>query len=283
MTTVRAYAKINLGLSVRGKRPDGYHEIETLFHLIDLHDEIRFEESEEIRIISSRKEIPTDERNLCHRAATLLRTRAGHTAGVTMHLEKHIPVGAGLGGGSSDAGAVLRHLPPFWGVATAEEDIREIALQIGSDVPYFLKMGSAVGTGRGEILTYVSLDLPFSILVCYPNISVSTRWAYSRIDVQRVLPGLPLADLLRMIPHNWKQFCANLRNDFEEVVFEMHPEIKGVKDAMKAGGAECALLSGSGGAVFGIFKDTAVAAELSEELRKKGYMVSVTLPDFKPC
>jgi 4-diphosphocytidyl-2-C-methyl-D-erythritol kinase len=281
-TSLRAHAKINLGLVILGKRPDGYHEIETLFHTVDLYDEIELEDAREIEISSSAEGIPTDSRNLCHQAATLLREHTGFRGGVRVSLTKHIPAGAGLGGGSADAGGVLRHLPAFWNVAVPEDDLRRIALHIGSDVPFFLKPGTAIGKGRGEILSYISFDFPFTILVCYPNIHIPSAWAYSVAGTRTRQRKLPLESLLKTVPGDWEYFCANLVNDFEEIVCETYPEIGIVKDEMMRGGAINALLSGSGSAMFGLFNDPRKAARVLELLRAKDYFVSSTPPHFTP-
>ena len=178
---LKAYAKINLGLRVTGKRTDGYHDICTVFHRIDLFDDITLGRSDSITVQASDPGVPSDERNICHGAARLVAGALGAADGVRIDITKRIPAGAGLGGGSADAGAVLRSLPAFWGRSLPEAEIHALALALGSDVPFFLGRESALGTGRGEVLEYFALDIPFAILLCTPPVHVSTAWAYAHI------------------------------------------------------------------------------------------------------
>ena len=143
----RAHAKINLGLRILGRRDDGYHDIETVFHRIALHDEIELETAPALTVESSDPAAPGGEETICHRAAGLLRERLGIERGASIRIRKNIPVGAGLGGGSADAALVLRELPRVWGLSATDETLRDLALQLGSDVPYFLGTGSALRTG----------------------------------------------------------------------------------------------------------------------------------------
>ncbi|MGA9119445.1 MAG: 4-(cytidine 5'-diphospho)-2-C-methyl-D-erythritol kinase [Bacteroidota bacterium] len=278
----RAYAKINLGLYVLRRRDDGYHDIGTVFHRINLFDTLTFEESEEITLRTDSPSIPQGEDNLCTRAAILLRQRLGIARGVSIGLDKVIPVGAGLGGGSSDAAATLTMLPRFWGIPVTEDLLREVALKLGSDIPYFLKEGSAVGAGRGEVLEYFSLPLPFAILVCNPGIHVSTAWAYSQI---RPDPDRRLPDFKRVFQDDLGaagKIHHLLVNDFEEPVFRKYPLIGKIKQEMLNAGASAALMSGSGSTVFGLFRDQNNAYSLGDELSRRGYTVSVTEPGFAP-
>ena len=275
-----AHAKINLGLYVVERRPDGYHNIETVFHRIGIADTLRLTEATGITVTSSSPDVPSDPTNICYKAAAMLRQHLGVTRGVHIHIEKVVPVGAGLGGGSADAAAVLRELPEFWGTTASEETLRTCALQLGSDVPYFLSTGSAVAHGRGEILEYFPLDVPFAILVCNPNIHVSTAWAYGQIrpgtegkpDNLRtaVLAGMKNPDVLR----------SSLRNDFEPVVFAAYPAVRDLKARMLDAGAVFALMSGSGSSVFGLFSDSASASACAVPLRELGYRTFITDPHF---
>lgn len=275
----RAYAKINLGLRVLGRRADGFHDICTVFHRIGLFDEIRYEPSHAIEVVSSSAEVPGDESNLCFRAARALQESGGGTRGVRIHLGKAIPVGAGLGGGSSDAATVLRTLPAFWGMHAARGLQAELAARLGSDVPYFLRDGSALGTGRGEILEYFSLDLPYAILVCHPGIHVSTPWAYAQLQHERrpcpdlrAALGAGLSDPLQLREH--------LGNDFEKPVFNRFPVIREIKESMLLSGAVFASLSGTGSAVYGLFPGDNQAAMLAAQFQSRGYSASLTPPHF---
>ena len=277
----RAYAKINLGLYVLKKREDGYHEIRTVLHRIHLHDEIRFEASPTLEILSSSPEAPGDDTNLCLRAARALQEATGTGKGVRISLTKNIPVGAGLGGGSSDAATVLNALPGFWGTDIDDTTLREVALRLGSDVPYFLQRGSAAAGGRGETLEYFLLDLPYTILVCYPGIHVSTAWAYGQVSPSGDYPR-DLHALLEQGTRSPAHLSEELRNDFEEPVFRQFPAIGRTKAAMMAGGAVYASLSGSGSAVYGLFSEARRAAAAALQLQAEGHATWITPPHFQP-
>lgn len=275
----RAYAKINIGLRILRKRPDGYHDIETVFHRIDLFDVIDLSQAEEIVVAASSSEVPADESNLCHKAARLLQDHLHRTVGVRIAITKNIPVGAGLGGGSSDAATVLRALPRLWNVSIDEPTLQALALQLGSDVPYFLGRGSAVGRGRGEVLEPFELQIPYTILVCNPNIPISTGWAYANV----VPDSSPTQDLKHIVTEGMRKpalLVDALRNDFEEPVFAHYPEIRQIKETMMRNGAVYASLSGSGSSVFGFFPDAGDAGTTAHTLRAKGWRTFLTPPHF---
>lgn len=277
----RAYAKINLGLLIRDKRPDGYHTIETIFHRIDLSDELVLEPAEVITIISDTRDVPADETNLCFKAALLLQQSLGLRAGVRITLRKNIPVGAGLGGGSADAAEVLRHLPHLWQCSLSEQAVRSLALKLGSDVPYFLRRGSAIGRGRGEILDYFDLDVPYTILLCNPNIHISTAWAYQQVRPSSARPALELRDLIVAGMRDPERLVAELKNDFEPAVFKAHPDVRHLKEAMVHGGAVFASLSGSGSSIYGFFSNPDDARGVSSDCAAKGYRTFLTPPHFR--
>lgn len=284
MTERRAYAKINLGLRIIRRRPDGYHDIETVFHPIDLCDEISFEPSESISLTSSDPAIPTDGQNLCVRAAIALRQASGTPRGISMKLRKRIPVGAGLGGGSSDAAATLLALRNLWDLAIRDEELFRIAFTLGADVPYFLKMGTAYATGRGERLEYFPLDLPYWILTVYPGIQVPTAWAYQHIDITRLMRRPPFTFSLRQIVSEGagdpRRLTLHLSNDFETLVLGTYPAIARLKQVLPAFGADLVLLSGSGSSVFALFRIEHQARAAETELGKS-YAVFLTEPNFR--
>ena len=279
VVSFRAHAKINLGLLVLEKRPDGYHSIETVFHRVGLFDEISLDTSADVIIESSSPEAPGDERNICFKAARLLREQLKIRSGVKISIQKNIPVGAGLGGGSSDAAAVLLHLPAFWSRTIEEEQLFSLALQLGSDVPYFLKNGSAHAKGRGDILIHFPLDIPYAILLCNPGVHVSTAWAY-----QRITPHKRSIDLVTIVRNgmNDPKRLREIGNDFEPTALETYPVIREVKNIMMENGAAFSLMTGSGSTVFG-FCDTIERAEkTSHVLEARGFQVHVTPPHFVP-
>jgi 4-diphosphocytidyl-2-C-methyl-D-erythritol kinase len=276
---VKAYAKINLGLHIVGKRQDGFHNIETVFHRINLFDEINIENSFDISISCTDITIPSDNNNLCWKAAELLRKELGVAKGVRIGITKNIPTGAGLGGGSSDAAAVLLALPLLWEIDVKRPIIENLALRLGSDVPFFLQNSSAYAEGRGEVLKTIDLALPYWIVLIHPNIHLSTPWAYNRLAEKR-------NGLFPVRPNMAEQFSADpiravleSENDFEEIVFEEHPKIEKIKKQLKDLGAAVSLMSGSGSSMFGLFIDKSTALSAAEFFKKE-HFVHLTEPHF---
>lgn len=259
MLTLKAYAKINLGLRILRQRDDGYHELETVFHRINLFDEVTLEPAETLSLRCEPERYHTDERNLSYRAALFLRRYLGRDDGASIRLRKNIPAGAGLGGGSSDAAATLLGLIRLWRVEIPSDRLLSIALQLGSDVPYFLNEGSAYATGRGEILDYFHLRVPHWIVVVYPNLPVSTAWAYRQLrattpaqgDAGR--PRSSLKDAVQNELNHPGRLQDSLYNDFEPLVFSEHKPALRVKRALDDAGASLSHLSGSGSSVYGFF------------------------------
>jgi 4-diphosphocytidyl-2-C-methyl-D-erythritol kinase len=275
--TVRAYAKINLGLRILRKRPDGYHDIETIFHQIDNYDTIEFTRTEgDIALESNSATLPTDSANLCVKAAQLLQNISHVKEGVKISLTKNIPVGAGLGGGSSDAAATLKGLVKLWGLALRNHELKKIALNLGSDVPFFLEGGTAFATGRGDNLEHFPFELPYWILVATPPVQVSTSWAYSQVQSYTSTGGL------RAIVDNTKPLFELMTNDLETVVFKAYPEVSNLKKVMSDLGAESALMSGSGSSVFAFFQEED-SANIAALKLSKSYDTSLTPPSFKPA
>jgi 4-diphosphocytidyl-2-C-methyl-D-erythritol kinase len=278
----RAYAKINLGLRILEKRPDGFHNIETVFHKVDVFDEILFHESERIEVMSSSDAAPSGESNICFKAARLLQKHLDVHDGVRISIIKNIPVGAGLGGGSSDAATVLRHLPRFWNRVVDEQTLEEFASQLGSDVPFFLGNTSALGASRGERLEWLTLDIPYFILLCNPNIHISTAWAYQHVMLDNSNQHDRLTQVLLEGMNNSLRLARGLRNDFEPIVFVEYPEVLRVKETMLRGGAHYASMSGSGSSVFGFFQKGDTAAGVAQLFKAKGYRTFLTRPNFSP-
>ncbi len=277
---LRAYAKINIGLRVLGKRPDGYHNIETVFHEIDLCDELAFENADTISMSSSSTGVPTDARNLCILAAEAVRERLRSRDGVKITLKKNIPVGAGLGGGSSDAAAVLIALNKLWNAGLDAKTLVSIGSTLGSDVPFFIRGGTALGSSRGEILEPFDLNVPFWIVTVTPPIHVSTAWAYARVKPRDRAKGENLRSaVVKGIAHP-AQLPSTITNDFEKPVFAAHSEIRALKDALVKAGALFALMSGSGSSVFGFFQDKSAAHKAADAFTPP-LVASVTQPDFK--
>ncbi len=279
---IRAYAKINIGLHVLGERPDGYHNIETVFRLIDLYDELEFVQDDEgIAFSSNTPLLANDNTNLCIRAANLLRDLTGIHMGVEITLKKRIPLGAGLGGGSSDAAAVLKGLSKLWSLDISIEELQTISATLGSDVPFFFTSQTAYATGRGERLTPFTVQIPYWILVVTPDIRVSTAWAYSKVRIRQSQNRPDLRGFLETAIDKPEILRWNITNDFEESVFRKFSECSKLKETLLAEGAELALMSGSGSSVFGFFSSEAKAQHLRSDLSSR-YFVSITEPQFKP-
>ena len=270
MITLRAYAKINLGLRILGKRSDGYHDIETILHRIDCYDELSFTKSETISLESDSPEVPPGEENLCIRAARLFISHTGAKDGAHIVLRKKIPVGAGLGGGSSDAAETLLGLNELWGLGMKPDELHPLAAQLGSDVSYFLREGSAYATGRGERLEYFGLKLPHWIVVLYPNIHVSTAWAYQQVKVERSDHTEILRDNFADNLRDAEKLRELIRNDFEPVVFRAHPELAKIKRTFYEHGAHFAQMSGSGSSMYALFESEEGARSVCEEMRGQG-------------
>ena len=277
---LRAYAKINIGLHVLRRRPDNFHDIETVFHEIDLFDEIELALDDRTAMTADSILVPIDGTNLCLRAALLMQKEKDVKEGVMIHLKKNIPIGAGLGGGSSDATTVLRGLNKLWKLNISNDKLRSLASQLGADVPFFVEGGSAYATGRGEILEHFSLDIPYWIVLVTPPIHVSTGWAYGHLKLHRNGKAEGLNSILLKNLKNPKKLQSALENDFESSVFEAHPDIQTVKKQLVEAGSVFSLMSGSGSSVFGFFKDEQKAREAISSF-PKNYHTSLTAPEFK--
>ena len=257
-----SFAKINWSLRVLGKRPDGYHEIQTTLQTISLHDDIIFErnDSGQISLSCDDPNIPSGEANLVVRAARAVHERYSVRAGADIHLHKRIPVKAGLGGGSSNAAVTLRALNRLWQIEAPRVDLELIASTLGADVPFFLQGGSALATGTGTTISVSPDTAGTHLIVVHPNASISTADAYKALNSPALTSNNPIPILSGSLPGRDSSELNStgvqtLQNDFENVIFDMEPEIKRAKSALIDAGAQQALLAGSGSSVFGIFID----------------------------
>jgi 4-diphosphocytidyl-2-C-methyl-D-erythritol kinase len=277
----RAYAKINIGLRILGKRSDGYHNIETVFHQIDLYDELLLEPAQTVKLTTTSPGVPGDSTNLCIQAAELIRDRAGRAEGINIHLTKRIPVGAGLGGGSSDAATVLVALNRLWQIGMTPAELELLGAQLGSDVPFFVQGGTAAGTSRGEILEHFDLNIPYWILTVTPRVHISTAWAYSNVQLNKDASAKRLRLLVEESMPSPEKIRSNVSNDFEELVYRSYPEIKHLKERLNQSGALFSQLSGSGSSVYGFFRDEGSAQSAAAHCPST-CATSVTAPSFKP-
>ncbi|HMO80431.1 MAG TPA: 4-(cytidine 5'-diphospho)-2-C-methyl-D-erythritol kinase [Pyrinomonadaceae bacterium] len=253
--TLPSFAKINLRLKVLGKRPDGYHEIVTVFQTVSLADRLRFETADDVSARCDSPSVPSDENNLAVRAAVMLREAAGIKKGVTIHIEKHIPAPGGLGGGSSNAAVTLLALNRLWRTGMTAPELAAIGAELGSDVPFFLVGGTAVGHGRGESVSEIPDIEEKLLLIVTPPVSVPASEAYGRLDAADLTSTDPNRNLL--VCRKWAENAdlrqLSLENDLEGPVFAAYPDVRTAKERLLELGAVNALMSGSGASVFGIF------------------------------
>lgn len=270
---LRAMGKINLGLDVVRRRPDGYHEVKMVMQTVNLYDKvgITVEAEPGIRITSNLSFLPTNENNIVYKAAALLMEQYAIDKGVSISLEKHIPVAAGMAGGSTDGAAVLYGMNRLFSLGLGRKRLMELGLKLGADVPYCLMRGTALSEGIGEVLTPLPGMPDCWILIAKPPVSVSTKFVYENLhletldhhpDIDGIVKAIRSKDLYGM--------CSRLENVLETVTVGRHPEIREIKDFMKRHGAINALMSGSGPTVFGIFDDEREARSGCEALRETG-------------
>ena len=277
---LRTPAKLNLLLDITGKRPDGYHEVRMIMQTIAIHDELLFEKTDGSGVAfrvedrysalhGEKSPIPADDRNLVLRAVRLLSDTPERFSGLSVTLTKHIPSQAGMGGGSSDAAAALIGLNQLYDLGFTEDQLAEKALMLGADVPFFLKGGTCLAEGVGEKLTKLpALHLPY-ILIVKPQAGLSTKLVYETYDNCPPAYHPDTEGFLRAISQNdthsdtfLSTICETMGNVMEEAAFSIAPEVREVRDLLREQGAEAALMTGSGSAVFGIFmeKETAFSA-----------------------
>jgi 4-diphosphocytidyl-2-C-methyl-D-erythritol kinase len=275
---VRAYAKVNLDLRVLGTRPDGYHEIRTVFQSIALHDTLLFAlRPGGFELKCRTPGVPLDESNLVWSAAAGLwkaMGRPGAPRDIVVSIKKQVPVQAGLGGGSANAAAALQALARLWGGAPLSM-LRDLAAGLGADVPYFLSGGTALGLGRGEEI-YPLVDLPAHwIVIVQPPYGISTAEAYAWYDEDRAA-GLREPREPQILPVPWPTRAAQMINDLEPPVVRRHPEIGALKSVLREAGASAAAMSGSGSAVFGLFRTHTMAARALKPVTRGGARAVLT-------
>jgi 4-diphosphocytidyl-2-C-methyl-D-erythritol kinase len=254
LVTIDAPAKINLFLKILGKRPDGYHDIYSLVQTVDLYDTLTISEiNRGTELIGATSVVPLDSSNIIWKAAELLRRQTGFTQGIQVNLIKRIPVGAGLGGGSSDAAATLKGVTQFLGLNLSRQQLQQLGATLGSDVPFFFSTGSAIISGRGEIVEEVKIASDYVVLLVVPDFAISTAEAYSKVKIA-------LTNSSTKPTFDWEKTNAELLplldqmgNDFEGLVTDGHPAVASCMQFLREAGARVVALSGSGSAFFGLF------------------------------
>lgn len=278
----KAYAKVNLGLDVIGKRADGYHEVKMIMQSIGIHDELTFSRLEKgIELKIDRIDLPADGNNLVYRAAKLIQESFDIREGVRIQLKKRIPIAAGLAGGSTDAAAVFKGMNTLFGLGMSEEKMCELGLKIGADVPYCIMGGTALAEGIGEKLTPLP-DAPNAVLLlAKPEVSVSTKEVYGKLRAEELkfhpdIDGMTKA----IIRHDLGGIIERMGNVLENVTVEEYPVIDQIKNFMTGHGAARAMMSGSGPTVFGIYEKQEQAARAYLELKQAGLAKELEVTTF---
>ncbi len=269
---LKALGKINLGLDVLGRRPNGYHDVRMVMQTVYLYDQILLEKTDKegISLETNLFYLPVNENNLAYRAAKMLIDEFAIKEGVHISLEKHIPVAAGMAGGSSNAAAVLYGMNRLFQLGLTDQELMDRGVQLGADVPYCIMRGTVLAEGIGEKLTPLPAMPKCHVLLAKPPISVSTQKVYEKLDAQKVtkhpdidgiLLGLQTGDL--------KKITSSMGNVLENVTITEYPQIESIKDVMKEEGALNAMMSGSGPTVFGIYDDKMLARRAAARIREE--------------
>lgn len=269
MLYVKAPAKINLTLDVLYKRPDDYHEVEMIMTTVDLADRIGLEVRNDnlIKVSSSNSIVPDDERNLAYQAAKLLKDTYGIPMGVTITIDKEIPIAAGLAGGSSDAAATLRGLNQLWNLNLSLDTLAELGAKIGSDVSFCVYGGTALATGRGEKIQHIPAPPTCWVVLAKPKIGVSTASVYGGLNLDEVEHPNTKQMMQAIKESNYEMMCNSLGNVLESVTFKLHPEVVMIKEQMKKFGVDGVLMSGSGPTVFGLIDSETRLSRIYNGLR----------------
>lgn len=281
--TVHAPAKVNLILRILDRRPDGYHNLWSIMHTVALEDAVTMRASSQrgIRLACNVGGLSVDHTNLVWRAASAVLDRAQLSVGVDIELYKRVPMGAGLGGGSSDAAATILGLNQSLQLGWSREKMAEVGQALGSDVAFFLFAPSAIVTGRGESVRPVTIEGGRWIVLVKPTFGIETKWAYQELAATRAAVRQLSADhgeLDRRDRLTWGQVAASVENDFEIPVFTKHPQLGEIKRFLLKRGAQFALLSGSGATVFGLFEEESTARRAGAELAQDAELNLFVVP-----
>ena len=269
---LKALGKINLGLDILGRRDNGYHDVRMVMQTVYLYDRVFLEKRREdqIQIETNISYLPVNENNIAYKAADLLKKEFHMEGGVRIRLEKHIPVAAGMAGGSSDAAAVLFGMNRLFGLGLSEEELKERGVKLGADVPYCIMRGTVLAEGIGEILTPLPPMPKCYILIAKPPLSASTKTVYEKIDrqgieshpdIDGILSGLSGGDINKV--------AASMGNVLEQVMLKEYPVLQTIKDVMIKAGALNAMMSGSGPTVFGVFDSRSRAKAAAARLKRQ--------------
>ena len=270
--SLKAPAKVNLFLEILGKRDDGFHEIETIMQEIDLADSLQFEETQEgVTLECNNKNIPANQDNLVCKAANLILEECGIKKGVLINLEKNIPVGAGLGGGSSDAATTLKALNSLWKVGLNNEELMGFAAKLGSDIPFFINGKTALCRGRGELITPVEVRNRMDYIILFPRVHISTETIYKNLKIDLTKKRKDVSFFLDALKYSEVVGISKLLfNRLEEVIFATYPDLLQVKSALESFDFCGLSISGSGSAFFGLCNDRHQAEVIKSKVESSG-------------
>lgn len=269
---LKALAKINLGLDVLGRRENGYHDVRMIMQSVCLYDEVKIEKTKEegISVSTNLSFLPTGEDNIAYKAAKLLRDEFRIDEGVKITLNKHIPVAAGLAGGSSNAAAVLFGMNRLFRLGLGRQELMDRGVRLGADVPYCIMRGTVLAEGIGEELRPLPKMPKCTVLIAKPPVSVSTKGVYEALDAEEITEHPDIDGIIVGLEKgNLKEIAGAMGNVLEKVTVPMHPIIEDIKDEMKKAGALNAMMSGSGPTVFGLFESRGQAKEAQRQIREK--------------
>ncbi|MGN0168985.1 MAG: 4-(cytidine 5'-diphospho)-2-C-methyl-D-erythritol kinase [Acetatifactor sp.] len=277
--TIKAYAKVNLGLDVVNRLPNGYHQVKMIMQTVGIYDELTMEKTESgIIVTTDSGELPTDENNLIYKAAKLMQEKYGIREGVRIHLQKNIPIAAGMAGGSTDAAATMKGMNILFGLEAKTEELMAEAVKIGADVPYCIMGGTALAEGIGEKLTALPPVPKIFLLVAKPDINVSTKYVYEHLDAEGIAHHPDIDGMVEAIREGSLQgILERMENVLETVTIPAHPVIEVIKKRMRELGAADSLMSGSGPTVFGVFPDEEGAKKAYEQMRQDGLAKQIFL------
>ena len=267
----KAYAKINLGLDVIGRLPNGYHEVKMIMQTVGIYDVLTLEKIPEgIVVTTDNGELPTDENNLIYKSAKLMQEKYKLPCGVRIHLEKNIPIAAGMAGGSTDAAATFTGMNELFEIGASEEELRELGVKVGADVPYCIMGGTALAEGIGEKLSRLPAPKDCYLLIAKPDINVSTKYVYEHLDAEGVEKHPDIDGMIEALKQGSLDGVVEcLGNVLETVTVKKYSIIEEIKQTMLENGAQGSLMSGSGPTVFGIFTEEEKAKKALEILEKK--------------
>lgn len=278
----KAYAKINLGLDVIGRLPNGYHEVKMVMQTVGIYDVLTLEKIPEgIVVTTDNGELPTDENNLIYKSAKLMKEKYSIQEGVRIHLEKNIPIAAGMAGGSTDAAATFIGMNELFEIGATEEELRKLGVKVGADVPYCIMGGTALAEGIGEVLRPLPAPQDCFLLIAKPDINVSTKYVYEHLDAEGVKKHPDIDGMIEALKQgSLEGIVERLGNVLENVTVKKYPVIKKIKENMLENGCLGSLMSGSGPTVFGMFDEKETAEKALEALKATGLAKKLFVTGF---